>query len=115
MVSFLLRRKGVYMDFSSMTDTSILNELGCRIQRRRLAANISQTALARKGGVSRMMVQKLETGHGCTLRGLVRISRALGMIGQWEVFLPETGFSPLQLAKLKGQERRRASHPRGGA
>jgi transcriptional regulator with XRE-family HTH domain len=99
------------MDFSGMNDNSILNELGSRIQQRRLSANITQTALAQKAGVSRMMIQKLETGHGCTLRGLVRITRALGIIGQWDIFLPEMGFSPLQLAKFKGRERQRASKP----
>jgi hypothetical protein len=37
----------------------------------------------------------------------------MGKLGQLEAFLPEPGLSPIQLAKLKGRERRRAFAPRG--
>ncbi len=97
------------MDFLSMNDKAILGELGIRIQRRRLALNISQSELTRKAGVARKVIQNIEGGRGSTLKGWVRILRALGLIAGLELLFPESGPSPLELAKLKGRERLRAS------
>ena len=97
------------MDFSAMNDKAILGELGVRIQRRRLAMNISQSELMRKAGVARKVIQNIEGGQGATLKGFVRTLRALGLTTELELFLPEPGPSPLELAKLKGRERLRAS------
>lgn len=38
----------------------------------------------------------------------IRILRALGKMDALDAFLPEPGLSPLQLARLKGRERKRA-------
>ena len=105
-------RKEQAMDFSAMNDKAILEELGVRIQRKRLALNISQLDLMRKAGVSRKVIQNIESGKSCTLKGLIRTMRALGLIGDLDFFLPESGPSPLQLAKLKGRNRQRASTSR---
>ena len=97
------------MDFSAMNDKAILRELGARIQRRRLAMNISQSELTRKAGVARKVIQNIESGRGSTLKGFVRILRALGLVTNLELLFPEPGPSPLELAELKGRERLRAS------
>ena len=97
------------MDFSSMNDKAILRELGVRIQHRRLAMNISQSELTRKAGVARKVIQNIESGRGSTSKGLVRTLRALGLTTELELLFPEPGPSPLELAKLKGRERLRAS------
>ena len=97
------------MDFSAMNDQAILGELGTRIQRRRLAMNISQDELTRKAGVARKVIQNIEGGRGATLKGFVRILRALGLATELGLLFPEPGPSPLELAKLKGRERLRAS------
>jgi len=97
------------MDFLAMNDKAILQELGARIQRRRLALNISQLELTRRAGVARKVIQNIEGGKSCTMKGFIRTLRALGLIGDLDFFLPETGPSPLQLAKLKGRKRQRAS------
>ena len=102
------------MDFSAMSDKAVLRELGSRIQGRRLAMNISQSELTRKAGVARKVIQNIEGGQGATLKGFVRILRALGLATELEFFLPEPGPSPLELAKLKGRERLRASGLRAG-
>ena len=66
-------------------------------------------------------MQNLESGRVCTLPLLIRVLRVLGKLQQLEALLPETGPSPIQLAKLKGRERqratglRRAGVPTGGA
>ena len=100
------------MDFSAMNDKAILEELGARIQGRRLALNISQLELSRKAGVARKVIQNIESGHSCTVKGVVRIMRALGSVGDLDVFLAESGPSPLELAKMHGLQRQRASGDR---
>jgi putative transcriptional regulator len=100
------------MDFKAMSNIAVLKEIGQRISRQRLNRNITQMELAYKAGVTRIVVQRLENGLGCNLESLIRILRPLDCIDQLNSFLPEPGISPLQLAKLKGHERVRASHPR---
>ena len=97
------------MDFRSMSDKAVLILLGERISRQRLNQNITQAELAKRAGMARIVVGRLENGLGCKLENLIRILRALGLIEQLEVFLPEPGLSPIQLAKLKGKKRQRAS------
>ncbi len=97
------------MNFEVMSDKAILAEIGQRVQRERLNRDLAQADLARNAGVSRRALQKLEAGQVCTLASLVRLIRALGKLDAFEVFLPPQGISPIQLAKLKGRERQRAS------
>ena len=97
------------MDFSNMNDKAILEELGVRIQRRRLELNISQLELTRRAGVARKVIQNIESGQSCTVKGLIRTMRALGLIVELDFFLPDPGPSPLELARMKGRERQRAS------
>jgi transcriptional regulator with XRE-family HTH domain len=101
------------MDFKSMSNKAVLLEIGERINRMRLNRNITQMDLVRLSGVTRIVVQRLENGHGCTLESFVQIVRGLGCIDQLDSFLPEPGISPIQLAKLKGKQRMRASRPHG--
>jgi len=97
------------MSFSTISDAAVLAELGGRIRRQRLNINITQTDLAKKAGVSRTVVQKLEQGEAIMLDGWLRILRSLGALDQLDAFLPDPGISPLQLARLQDQERQRAS------
>ncbi|MEW6364631.1 MAG: helix-turn-helix transcriptional regulator [Acidobacteriota bacterium] len=101
------------MDYQAMSDKGILATLGERVSRQRLNSNMTQAMLSERAGVSRIVVQRLEGGRGCTLESLIRILRALALLDQLDVFLPEPGLSPIQLAKLKGRARRRASGRRG--
>lgn len=95
-----------------MSNEAVLRALGERASQQRLNKDISQTELAKRAGVGRIVVQRLEGGRGCTLESLIRILRALGLLQQLDSVLPELGPSPIQLAKLKGRERQRASGQR---
>ncbi len=101
------------MNFEAMGEKAVLEELGRRVQTQRLNANLAQADVARSAGVSRRALQNLESGRDCTLSLLIRVLRAMGKLDQIEALLPEPGLSPIQLAKLKGRERRRAFVPRG--
>jgi len=100
------------MDFNAMTDKAVLAEIGQRLQRERLNQNMAQADLARKSGLSPRTLQSLEAGNVCTVESLIRTLRVLGRLNTLDSFLPPPGISPLQLAKLRGRERRRASGPR---
>jgi DNA-binding XRE family transcriptional regulator len=96
-------------DFTAITDEAILAELGERVRKERINRNITQSRLAAHAGIGRTVVQQLELGRGCTLRNFVRILRSLGRLDHLNGLLPDQGFSPLQLARLAGRERQRAS------
>ena len=102
------------MKFTAMADKAVLSELGGRIQRERLNQNITQKDLWERAGVSKKVVQQLEIGRGCTLDSFIRILRALGQLDQIDALLPDPGISPIQLARMAGRQRRRASGSRGG-
>lgn len=97
------------MDFEAMSEKGTLEELGRRLQAQRLNANLSQAEVAHQAGVSRRALQNLEGGRVGTVSLLIRVLRVLGKAQQLDALLPETGPSPIQLAKLKGRERQRAS------
>lgn len=106
------------MNFNGMSEKAALKEVGRRLQVQRLNLNWPQETLARKAGVSRRALQNLESGRGCTLLLFIRLLCALGKLDQLDALFPEPGVSPIQLAKLKGRERLRASgrhaKPRAG-
>ena len=54
-------------------------------------------------------VARLEDGKGSTLANLVRVLTALDALDSLDLFLPMPPISPIQLAKLRGKERQRAS------
>jgi len=114
MIDFSLSNcQNIAMSMETMSDKAILGELGSRLQRERLNRNMTQAELALKAGVSLRSLQYLETGRPCTLVSLIKILRALGSLAALDAFFPEPGLSPVQLARLKGRERQRASSPVG--
>lgn len=97
------------MSFLGKNNSAILKELGERLRKIRLEQNITQTELANLAGINRMTVSFIENGRSVETMTLVRILRALGMLESLNTFLPESVISPLQIAKMKGNERQRAS------
>ena len=95
-----------------MSNEGVLTELGHRLRRVRLNINLTQAELAKQAGVSRRALQKAEDGEVTTVGTLVNILRGLGQLSQLDTFLPEPPPSPVQLAKLQGQTKKRASRKR---
>jgi len=97
------------MSIYGMSNRAILKEIGRRLKRKRLEKNLSQQKLADLAGINRTTVRDIEQGSPFGVLTLVEILRALDALDELNSFLPDPGISPLQLAKMKGKERRRAS------
>ena len=63
--------------------------LGQRIARYRLNRNMTQSALAGEAGVSLPTVQRLEGGHSTQATNLIRVLRALRLLGNLDNLVPE--------------------------
>ena len=97
------------MGTAELSDKAVMTLIGERIQRERLNQNMTQVELAERAGIGARTVRSLEAGQKPTVDTIIRALRSLGRLGTIDAFLPEPGLSPLQLAKLQGRERQRAS------
>lgn len=96
-------------DWNSMTDTAIMTEIGKRVKEHRLRKNLTQAKLAQRAGVSILPIAKIEQGKSVSLNIFIDVFRALRLLDNLELFIPEMAISPIEMLKLKGQTRQRAS------
>ncbi len=92
-----------------MSDEAVLQEIGRRMARRRVELELTQAALAEQAGVAKRTVERIEAGLSTQTANLIRIFRVLGLIEGLAALIPETGPRPLDLLRLKGKQRQRAS------
>lgn len=92
----------------NQSPAAIAEDLGERLKQARLNANLTQADLARRAGLSRKVLMSAEKGK-VQLESLVAIMLGLNLSHQLEAFLAKPNISPLQLAKLQGKQRQRAS------
>lgn len=97
---------------AGLTDAAVLEELGTRLARRRIDANLTQAGLAEEAGISKRTLERLEAGRSTDFTMLVRVLRALKAIEGLESLIPDTPQSPLALLRHKGRQRKRVGHPR---
>ncbi|UCB55464.1 MAG: helix-turn-helix transcriptional regulator [Thiotrichales bacterium] len=96
------------MDFYTLSDKGIEQELGRRIKALRLRKNITQKELAQATTLSLNTIKSLESGSA-KLSTVIAVLRELGALDQMDSFIPEPSISPLQLARMRGKQRERAS------
>lgn len=95
-----------------MSDKAIEAELGQRIKALRLRRNITQQALAEATALSLNTIKALEMGKG-KLASVIAVLRELGALQELDNFIPASTISPLQLARMQGKVRQRATGTRG--
>lgn len=88
--------------------SAIAQELGARLKQARLNTDRTQVDVAERAGVSRKAVINAEKGRA-SLEVFVAIMGALELTSQLDNFLPAQDISPIQLARLQGRRRQRAS------
>ncbi len=92
-----------------MTDPAVLAEIGQRLARHRLNRNLTQAELAKEAGVSKRTLTRLEGGESTQLTNLIRILRALELLGNLDALIPPPVPSPIQQLRTEGKRRKRAS------
>lgn len=92
-------------------DTVIVEELGRRVARERIARNLTQRDFARRAGISPRALSAFENGKPVQLITLIHTLRALGMVGNLDLLIAEETFSPLSVRAVP-RERKRASRSR---
>lgn len=93
---------------TKLSAIAIAEELGERLKQARLNQNLTQSEVAEFAGIARKTVINAEKGKA-QLDIFVAIMQALSLTEQLDLFLPKQPISPLQLAKLQGKKRQRAS------
>jgi transcriptional regulator with XRE-family HTH domain len=78
----------------------------------RLERNLTQRELASEAGVERKAVQRIEAGESVNLTTLIRVLRPLGLFDALDRLVAEPTPSPIELLKLQGRTRQRASGTR---
>ncbi len=95
-----------------LTDEAILAELGGRLAQRRLELQLTQEMLAEQAGLSKRTVERIEAEATTQTATLIRLLRVLELLDRLETLVPEAGPRPMDLVKLKGKARKRASGKR---
>jgi len=88
--------------------TLIMKEIGQRIKDTRIAYPMTREELASKSGASLSTVVRAESGTNIGFDQLINIMRALNMLSNIDMLLPEFQPSPIDIAKGK-KKRQRAS------
>lgn len=91
--------------------SALAEMIGERLKQARLNRDLTQSEVADLAGVARKTVLNAEKGK-VQLEILMAIMIALDVTEQLDLFLPKQDISPLQLAKLQGKQRQRASGQR---
>ncbi len=95
-----------------MSDEAVLIELGQRLARRRIDLGLTQAQTAKQAGVGKRTVERIEAGRDTQVATLIRLLRVLDLADELNRLAPEPGPRPMDLLKLKGKQRKRASSRR---
>lgn len=83
---------------NELSDDAVLHELGSRISSSRIGSRMTQEELARRAGVSKRSVERLERGEGgVRLQIVIAVARALRRLGGLNVLFPVTQPSPYDI------------------
>ncbi|HEX9792974.1 MAG TPA: helix-turn-helix transcriptional regulator [Planctomycetota bacterium] len=99
------------VDSEYLSDRAALAALGERLSSQRLERNLTQAELAREAGVSKRTLGRIENGESTQLTNLIRVLRALGLLGNLEALVPPPTASPIDQLRTQGKRRKRASSP----
>ena len=92
-----------------MSDKALIEEIGAFIKHHRLRQNKTQDSVAEEAGISRSTLSLLERGETVTLLTLIQVLRVLDQLHIMNAFRIDETVSPMELAKLEKEKRKRAS------
>jgi transcriptional regulator with XRE-family HTH domain len=91
-----------------MSDKALVGQIAAFVKHHRLEQNKSQEQLANAAGISRSTLSLLERGETVTLATLIQVLRVLDLLHIMDEFTVEQSISPLVLAKMERNKRKRA-------
>ncbi|HQT22411.1 MAG: transcriptional regulator [Sphingobacteriales bacterium 17-39-43] len=97
-----------HTNYNSMSDKALAGQIAAFVKHHRLEQNKSQEQLANAAGISRSTLSLLERGETVTLATLIQVLRVLDLLHIMEVFTVQQSISPLALAKMERNKRKRA-------
>lgn len=98
-----------YINWDSMSDKALSEHIGAFIKHHRMDQNKTQEMLANAAGISRSTLSLLERGETVTLATLIQALRVLDQLNVMEAFSVQQIISPLALAKIEREKRKRIS------
>ena len=93
-----------------MSDSVLVEQIGNFVKHHRLEQNKTQDMLAHAAGISRSTLSLLERGESVTLATLIQVLRVLDQLQVMDVFEVQQSISPLAMAKMEQEQRKRARH-----
>jgi len=97
-----------YKNWYSRSDRALLEQLGAFIKHHRLEQNKTQDTVAADAGISRSTLSLLERGEVTTLSSFIQVLRVLNLLGVMDAFVVKETVSPLALAQMEEDKRKRA-------
>jgi transcriptional regulator with XRE-family HTH domain len=96
------------------SNDAVLVELGRRLERQRLARNLTQKQMAEQAGIGRATLQRLERGESVQTTSMIKLLRALDLLQSLDGALPQTIERPiLQLERERRRKPRQRARSRG--
>ena len=93
-----------------MTDSVIVAHVGEFVKHHRLEQNQTQEILSRAAGISRSTLSLLERWKTVTIATLIQVLRVLNQLQVMDTFVVQKSISPLALAKMEKEKRKKASN-----
>ena len=90
-----------------LTDKENMIEIGARLRARRLERNLTTEMLAETTGLNRKTIMDLEAGRDVRLSTILKVFRAMQLLGVLNTALPDT-LPGGQALSSRGQPRMRA-------
>ena len=101
-------------ELKKMTDDTVIKSIGEYIRSVRLDRNWTQEQLGDRAGIHRTTIRDLELGRRSTLVTLIQVLRSLDQLDVLKNFKVNKELSPLELARLDTDERKRARRSKAG-
>lgn len=95
---------------------TIIAELGSRLARCRIESGMTQAQTARRAGMGKRTLERIEAGKDTQLSTLIRLLSVLDLTEHLDLLIPAEMVSPMDMLELKGRikQRKRAAPGRTG-
>jgi transcriptional regulator with XRE-family HTH domain len=98
------------VQYMIQTSLDVLRGIGRRLRARRMAAYFTQNQLAKRAGVSRPTVVRMESGENVGVEALVRVAMVLDATGEFNALFPPADTRSLDEILAEQRKPQRVRH-----